>query len=97
LAWSISVKPNINAYDGIFPIETDAASVATEDTIAYYWVLVDGNTAATVQVNKANGGSYSIPLSSLHMTSGAHTLSVEARGMPSILNQYSPGISYTQP
>lgn len=72
-----------------------AAASGNENTVHHYDIYEspDGsilNKVATVPV-----GTHAIPLSSINLGSGAHTLYVEAVGKPSILNKLSAGVPYT--
>jgi hypothetical protein len=103
LQWTVSVRTSFgdNAF-GPLPIEPDAANYASEATITYYSVRADGVEKSQVFPSRCSSPpcgtiTYSVPISSLGLTPGPHTLGVKARGKPSIINQYSNGVSYTQP
>lgn len=83
LQWSLSVRSNA---------EPGASSYVTEATIDHYEVSENSNLLATVP-----SGTHAVSLSSLNLSSGTHNLFVKAIGIPMIVNQPAPYVTYTAP
>ncbi len=74
---------------------TFSQSSGSEATVHHYLVFDSTDGSSLTQLAKVQSGSHSTDLTQFSLSSGAHTLYVQAVGQPSILNQMSNAVSFT--